>query len=348
MNDKELRVAVTLSTMPGDERIHSIIAELGIQKAAQRWSQGDGPKIFCENWKHAVLKAPKVLQNGLARGLRYITPIDEEWPHELDILEELAPIGLWVRGKGNLAQLSKAAISIVGARSSTSYGERIASNMGSYAASIGVTVVSGAAYGIDAASHRGALANDGPTIAVLACGVDVAYPKSHDTLLARIAETGVIISEHVPGEMPRKPGFLVRNRLIAALGRSTIVVEAALRSGTLSTSTWANSIGRKVWGVPGQITSPTSAGVHMGIAQGSMSLLANIKDPFREFAVPTLKIGADEKAVLNLILETKLTTDDVVAQLRHEVPPSDVISALALLEFSGLVTKQADYWVRAS
>jgi DNA processing protein len=348
MRDDELRIAVTLATMPGDESIHRMIAEFGIQAAAERWSTGDGPKAFCEHWERAKQQAPRVLERALSSGYRYILPGDSEWPVQLDVLDELMPIGLWVRGKADLAKISEKAISIVGARSSTSYGERIASTIASQAAGIKVTVISGAAYGIDAAAHRGALANDGFTIAVLACGVDYAYPKSHDTLLARIAENGLIISEHVPGEAPRKPGFLVRNRLIAALGSSTVVVEAALRSGTLSTSTWANDIGRQVWGVPGQISSPTSAGVHVGIAQGAMKLLANTKDPLREFAVPKLNIGQTEKTVLNLVLGSRLTTDELVQLLHRQIAPSEVIAALALLEFSGLVVRQSNYWLQAS
>ena len=120
-----------------------------------------------------------------------------------------------------------------------------------------------------------------------------------------------------------------------------------MRSGTLSTSTWANDIGKKVWGVPGQITSPTSAGVHVGIAQGTMSVLVDIKDPFSLMA-PKIPLGQTEHVVLALVLNESLTTDDVVHRLRNETRSSDAIAALALLEFSGLIVRQADYWVRAS
>lgn len=348
MTDEELFVAVTLAAMPGDERIHREVAEFGIQDASSRWIAGMGPEKFCERWKKVLTFAPRVLESGRRRGFRFITPQDEQWPVEIQVLDELAPLALWIKGQADLSALSASAISIVGARSSTSYGERIASTMASYAAGIGVTVVSGAAFGIDAAAHRGALANAGPTIAVLACGVDVAYPASHDTLLARIAETGLVISEHAPGQPPRKPGFLVRNRLIAALGHSTVVVEAAMRSGTLSTSTWANDIGKKVWGVPGQISSPTSVGVHVGIAQGTMSVLVDIKDPFAAMGPTPVPLGDSEKLVLSLVLEQSMTTDEMVNRVRTQVNSTDTIAALALLEFSGLIVRQADYWVRAS
>lgn len=348
MNDDELLVAVTLATMPGDERVHRQVHEFGIQQAAAQWASGNGPEALCKRWNKVITYAPRVLELGRKRGYQFITPADDQWPLEINVLDELAPLALWVKGNGDLATLSKSAISIVGARSSTSYGERIASSMASYAASMGVTVVSGAAFGIDAAAHRGALANNGPTIAVLACGVDIAYPTSHDTLLARIAETGVVISEHAPGQRPYKPGFLVRNRLIAALGDSTVVVEAAMRSGTLSTSTWANDIGKKVWGVPGQISSPTSAGVHVGISQGSMSVLVDIKDPFAAMCAPPMSLGPVEQQVLSLVTSQSLTTDDVVNQLHAQSSAADAIAALALLEFSGHIVRQADYWVRAA
>lgn len=348
IDERVLSAAVAIAGMPGDERIHRMIAEHGLLGAHALWSDRQGPEAFCTRWPQAVANAPKVLAHADKRGIRFITAADDEWPFAFAVLDELAPIGLWVRGSENLANISEQAISIVGARSSTSYGQRVAADIAAYAAGVGITVVSGAAYGIDAAAHRGALANNGPTIAVLACGVDVAYPASHDTLLARIADTGLIISEHAPGQTPHKPGFLIRNRLIAALGNSTVVVEAALRSGTLSTSTWANDIGRKVWGVPGQITSPSSAGVHVGISQGTMSLLVNIKDPCKEFVIPSLRLDENAKTVLNHLLSQKLTTDDVVKELHKKLTPTDVIAALSVLEISGFVVRQADYWVRAS
>jgi DNA processing protein len=127
----------------------------------------------------------------------------------------------------------------------------------------GWAVVSGAAYGIDAAAHRGALAAEGPTVAVLACGADVAYPRSHDALLGRIAKEGLIVSEAPPGGLPLRRRFLVRNRLIAALSAGSVVVEAGVRSGALSTARHARRIGRPVLAVPGPVTSGMSAGCHL-------------------------------------------------------------------------------------
>jgi DNA processing protein len=120
------------------------------------------------------------------------------------------------------------------------------------------------------------LAAGGKTVAVLACGVDVAYPTAHQGLLERIVATGAVISEVPPGTLARKQYFLIRNRLIATLANETVVVEAALRSGALSTANWANAIGRKVWGVPGPITSASSAGVNREIATGQAMLLMDL------------------------------------------------------------------------
>ena len=122
--------------------------------------------------------------------------------------------------------------------------------------------MSGAAFGIDQAAHRGALASRGPTVAVLACGADRAYPSAHRSLIDYIADVGLVVSEAAPGCAPTRIRFLARNRLIAALARGTVVVEAAVRSGALNTASWAAGLGRAVMGVPGPVTSAPSAGVH--------------------------------------------------------------------------------------
>jgi DNA processing protein len=140
------------------------------------------------------------------------------------------------------------------------------------------TVVSGAAYGIDAAAHRGALAVHGRTVAVVAGGVDVVYPAGHDTLLERVRENGVVISELPPGSRPTRHRFLKRNRVIAALGRGTVVVEAALRSGAAHTAGRAGELFRAVMAVPGPVTSPMSAGCHELIRTKDVSLVTDAPD----------------------------------------------------------------------
>ena len=169
-------------------------------------------------------------------------------------------------------------VAVVGARACTPYGEHVAAEIGAGLADRGWTVVSGGAYGIDAAAHRGALAVDAPTVAVLACGVDVAYPAAHDRLLATVRAVGVVVSELPPGARPTRRRFLDRNRVIAALARGTVVVEAAVRSGALNTAGHAEGLSRTVMAVPGPVTSATSAGCHELLRTRAAALVTDAAD----------------------------------------------------------------------
>ncbi|NEK57540.1 DNA-protecting protein DprA [Geodermatophilus sabuli] len=215
-------------------------------------------------------------------GARLLVPEDDEWPalalhglvlttagepadpraHSPRTTALVPPVALWVRGPARLDALADRSVAVVGARASTAYGEHVAGELGHRLGQRGWTVVSGGAFGIDAAAHRGALAAGGPTIAVLACGVDRPYPAAHGALFHRIAEDGLLISEWPPGAAPHKHRFLVRNRLIAALTRGTVVVEAAARSGAQATARRAQRLGRQVLVVPGPVTSAMSVGCH--------------------------------------------------------------------------------------
>ena len=203
-------------------------------------------------------------------GGRFIVPGDLEWPGQLDDLGDGRPWGLWVRGTADLRLSMLRSVAVVGARAATHYGVNVASSLASDLATAGWTVVSGGAFGIDAAAHHGALAAGGVTVAVLACGVDTAYPPSNAALFARIGGEGLLVAEVPPGAAPHRTRFLVRNRVIAALTRGTLVVEAAVRSGSLSTAAEAERLGRPVLGVPGPITSPMSAGVHRALRRGAL------------------------------------------------------------------------------
>jgi DNA processing protein len=153
-------------------------------------------------------------------------------------------------------------VAVVGARACTEYGAHMASTLAAGLAEHGWVVVSGGAYGVDGAAHRGALGASGATVAVLACGVDRPYPRGHTQLIARIAEQGLVVGELPPGDHPTPSRFVLRNRVIAALTRGTVVVEAAYRSGSLVTARAAQRLGRYTMGVPGPVTSGLSAGVH--------------------------------------------------------------------------------------
>jgi DNA processing protein len=171
------------------------------------------------------------------------------------------PLGLWVKGPTRLDQLGRA-VAVVGARSATTYGTEIAAGIAGSLVRAGHPVVSGAAYGIDQAAHRGALAVEGANIAVLACGADRAYPSAHRELLDHLGRTSAVVAEVPPGCAPTRGRFLSRNRLIAALTRGTVVVEAAARSGAQATANRAHRLGKQVMAVPGPVTSAMSVGCH--------------------------------------------------------------------------------------
>lgn len=195
-------------------------------------------------------------------GGRLVVPTDAEWPGGLDDLRLAAPACLWVLGPVELADATRRSVALVGSRAASAYGEHVAGELGAGLPDRGVTVVSGGAFGIDATAHRGALAVDGCTVAVLACGVDRYYPQAHEGLLRRIAAEGAVVAEVPPGSMPSRWRFLERNRLIAAITGATVVVEAAWRSGALSTASRAAGLQRRLGAVPGPVTSATSAGCH--------------------------------------------------------------------------------------
>jgi DNA processing protein len=221
-------------------------------------------------------------------GARLVCPGDEEWPAALDDLAGvgLDCFGLWVRGPLRLAELCERAVAVVGTRAATEYGVTIAADLAAELSERGWTVVSGLAYGIDAAAHRGSLAGGGPTIAVLACGVDVAYPKAHRGLYESVIADGAAVSEHPPGAAPQRTRFLVRNRLIAALSQGTVVVEAAPRSGARSTARHAGELFRHVMAVPGPITSSASAGCHQLLRDRPDTVLVTKADEVLELVGP--------------------------------------------------------------
>ena len=195
-------------------------------------------------------------------GIRLVCPGEPEWPTQLDTLGAARPYALWLRGEADLRYCCLRSVSIVGARAATAYGAHVCTEMAAALGERGWTVISGAAYGIDGCAHRGALAADGMTIAVLACGVDRIYPPGHQDLLAGVTAQGLLVSEWPPGRTPTRRRFLIRNRVIGALSRGTVVVEAGLRSGALNTARHARDLGRPLMAVPGPVTSEVSAGCH--------------------------------------------------------------------------------------
>jgi len=202
-------------------------------------------------------------------GIRLVCPEDAEWPGVLDQLGPARPYALWLRGNADLRFACPRSVSVVGSRAATSYGAHVAGEIAADLGERGWAVISGGAYGIDAAAHCGALAAEGVTIAVLACGVDYPYPAGHADLFAAICAQGLVVSEWPPGSRPARTRFLTRNRVIAALACGTVIVEAGERSGALNTARHAADLGKPLMAVPGPVTSAQSAGCHRIIREWS-------------------------------------------------------------------------------
>ncbi|MET9803286.1 DNA-processing protein DprA [Streptomyces sp. NPDC006368] len=266
------RAALTRIVEPGDEHGGRWLRELGPVELFRRltshpYVEGSLPgaserRIEGMRGRAAVVTPERDLAAVDAVGGRFVVPGDPEWPSQLDDLGDARPVGLWVRGHADLRRWALRSVAVVGARACTPYGAHVAATLASGLAERGWVVVSGAAFGVDGAAHRGALAVGGATVAVLACGVDVAYPRGHAGLIGRIAQQGLLVGELPPGSHPTPSRFVLRNRVIAALTRGTVVIEAEYRSGSLVTARCARRLGRYTMGVPGPVTSGLSAGVH--------------------------------------------------------------------------------------
>jgi DNA processing protein len=221
-------------------------------------------KAAMERWRVRLPELPRHDQVLAFResGIRLIAPGDPEWPGQLADLGDDQPYALWLRGNADLRFSCLRSVAIVGSRAATAYGSYVAAEFAGSVAARGWAVVSGGAFGVDAAAHRAALGADGVTVAVLACGVDVPYPSAHTELFDAIAAQGVLVSEWPPGRHVSRLRFLVRNRVIAALATGTLVVEAGQRSGALNTARHARDLRRRLMAVPGPVTSDLSAGCH--------------------------------------------------------------------------------------
>ncbi|GAA2540798.1 MULTISPECIES: DNA-processing protein DprA [Streptomyces] len=283
-SERLARAGLTRVLEPGDSRGGQWLRRLGPVALFDRL-RGEGPLLpGATAGRMAGLRlrardARPELDLAAAReaGARFVCPGDAEWPAQLDDLGDARPLGLWVRGTPSLRFWALRSVALVGARACTDYGAHAAGLLGAGLAERGWVVVSGGAYGIDGAAHRATLGAGGATVAVLACGVDSPYPRGHAQLIARIAEQGLVVSELPPGDHPTPSRFVLRNRVIAALTRGTVVVEAAHRSGALSTARAALRLGRAVIGVPGPVTSGLSAGVHE-LLRGEGHLVADAGD----------------------------------------------------------------------
>lgn len=279
-DERRARVRLNHAVEPGDAKVADSVTAVGAVRTLEELFAGDTrPELVA---RLRAVDVARVLSVADRQGIRFVTPADDEWPSQLDDLAHGqrvqglggAPVGVWVRGPMRLTELAES-IAVVGSRSATTYGFDVATDVAAVVARAGAPVISGAAFGIDQAGHRGALAAGGTTVAVLACGADRVYPSAHRELIEHIAQHHAVVSEAPLGSAPTKVRFLSRNRLIAALSRGTVLVEAALRSGALNTANWADQLSRVLMGVPGPVTSATSQGVHERIRNGAASLVTS-------------------------------------------------------------------------
>ena len=279
----------------------------------------------------------------LAGGGRVVCPGDAEWPDGLDweagtmsggtVGDLASPWALYARGPFDLRATSATSVALVGARAATAYGTHVAGELGFGLAEAGLAVVSGGAYGIDAAAHHGALAaRAAPTVAVLACGLDIAYPRGHDRLLAQIGESGLLVSELPPGSAPTRVRFLVRNRVIAALSRGTVVVEAALRSGSLSSAGRAGELSRQVMAVPGPVTSAQSAGCHALLRSGAATCVTSVAEVLEQLGRP----GQGLAPVLRGPSDPRDELSETVRRVLDAVPVRQAVGVARIARTAGV------------
>jgi DNA processing protein len=382
--DEEYRLAcAALSYLaePADQRLAAVVAACGPQATVDAITRGalpapaaaalgTGPSarkaagLAMQRWRTrlAELPAKQTLDAHALAGIRLVCPGDPEWPSRLDDLAGAAPYALWVRGNGDLRFACVRSVAVVGSRAATGYGSWVATEMAADLAAAGWTVVSGAAYGIDAAAHRSALGADGITVAILACGADQAYPVGHAGLLDHIAAGGVVASEWPPGRTPTRMRFLVRNRVIAALTTATVVVEAGERSGALNTARHARDLHRTIMAVPGPVTSQASAGCHVMIREWQATLVRGAEDvlemvrPFGEMssggqpprtqALARDLLNADQAAVLDALPARGGAGPATIAALAG-IDMATVLASLGALAATGLAERCPRGW-RAS
>lgn len=362
------RVAWSRLAEPGDQRAAALVAAVGASDAFRAVVERGVPAVADPSrsdpaaWMAKyVPRLPDVdpardLETLRRLGGRVVRPQDDEWPAGLDDLV-VPPLCLWVVGSRSLQPLRDRSVAVVGARAATTYGEHVARELGYGLAERGFAVVSGLAYGIDAAAHRGALAADGASVAVVAGGVDRAYPRGNESLMRRLSEGGAVVSEVPPGSAPSRSRFLQRNRLIAALATGTVVVEAAWRSGSLSTARAADALGRPVGAVPGPTTSMTSAGCHALVRSGAAVLVTDAADvvdlvgrlgadAVPEHVSPRTDVDDLDPVTLQVLdaLPVRSGRPATALSRRAGLDEATVVACLGRLDLLGLAEREGPGW----
>jgi DNA processing protein len=372
--DRAARVALTWLAEPGNRSVWTMVEQAGAPAVLDRLLQGDIPDSQLRGTviaRNAVGDARRIAEAALRRAerldARIVVPADPDWPTTVDRLATLQledggrinhnvrpPLCLWTRGAWPLDEALDRSVSVVGARAATSYGVHVTTEIAYGLAERDWTVVSGGAFGIDAAAHRAAVAGNGRTVAVLACGVDRPYPAGNAALFERIAETGLLISEWPPGAEPLRHRFLIRNRVIAAATVGTVVVEAALRSGAGQTMSRVVAMNRCAMVVPGPVTSAMSAGCHemlrkfpaVRLVTGLGHVLEEVgrigeylPEPPRGPEHPRDRLDEDSALVLEAVPRRGTAGPEQLAA-KAGLDLRTVLRRLTLLEMTGLVVRR--------
>ena len=373
MNIDDVRLArayLSRVAEPFAGALSGLVTEVGPVEAAALVRAGEvSPSVLSQtSARRAVELAEEDLQRIRARGGRLIIPEDEEWPRWPFVSLGVAnghrrcggePLALWVRGEHDLSEVADRAVAVVGSRDASGYGQHVATELAHGLALAGVAVVSGAAYGIDGAAHRGALGGGGVTVAVLACGPDIAYPAGHQGLLTTIARDGLVVSEYPPGVTPARHRFLTRNRLIAALGTGTVVVEAGRRSGAKNTAATTVALGRVLMVVPGPVTSASSTGCNELLRSGDavpVSSVAEIVESVGRFGDDLVEPVRDKRSDLGApqgdamrvyeALGLRSGHSPEVISVESGVELGRVRALLPELELAGLACRGEEGWRR--
>ena len=338
---EERRAIAVLSSLRGIPRkLHRLCWSEGTATAALDAIRAGRAGSDADRAHASASSAEDVIGASDAFGARFLTPADGEYPRSVLELDD-PPVALFVRGTG--IDIAERRVAIVGARRCSSLGGEIARDLGRRLGSAGVCVVSGAAYGIDAACHRGALDAGGRTIAVLGSGIDVGYPRSSADLIERIAHTGSVVSEYAPGVPAEPHRFPARNRIVVALASALVVVEGAAPSGSRISVDHALDLGRDVFAVPGPVTSPL-AEVPLGLIRDGATMIRGADDLLNDLGVtapvegerpdPPIELPDLERRAWTALAEPSLP--DVVAR-NAQLSIPDAVAALIKLELRGLV-----------
>ena len=297
----------------------------------------------------ARFDAPAELARLGALGFRFLARSDPDFPQLLRAIHDPPP-GLFLRGEGEVELLSRPAIAIVGARACSAYGRQVARGLGRDLAAAGLVVVSGLARGVDAEAHRGALEAAGLTIAVLGCGIDRDYPAAHRELAKQVAASGLVVAEYAPGVEPAPWRFPARNRIVAGLCASAVVVEARERSGALITADFALEEGREVFAVPGEITSVLSAGSNALLRLGATPLTgaADVLESYGLIAVAAdpPDLGETAAGVLERIREGGAGADELCRATG--LAAGELAVVLTELELAGAINEEDGVFRAAS